>query len=816
MTIYQWPRVRRILEEALDRPAECRHVFVRRACGGDEVLQAEIESLLTLDVSDDTFLEPPIGNAAGQIVLEEHREDEIGTRIGPYRLTHLIASGGMGTVYRASRADAEYDKQVAVKILGGSLQSASATARFQRERQILASLEHPNITRLIDGGTLPDGRSYIVMEYVQGTPLVRHARRLGLSTDQRLELFERVCRTVQFAHQNLVIHRDLKPANILVTDGGEVKLLDFGVSKLMPTGGLGIDAETVTVATPMTLRYSSPEQVSGKAVTTSTDIYSLGVILHELLTETLPYEVGPSLPEAMHAIREVMPPSPSTVRPGLNDELDAIVLHALEKTPSRRYQTAEAFANDIGRFLDGETVLAHPPTRWYRMRKAAWRYRWPLALAATIFLLLSVSVLVVSALSVRLSREKAAAVAAGRRETVARRHAEQINTFLGETLIAADPLRDGKRDLSVLSLLNDASARLAAHHPVDGLARADLHITLGRAYLSLWLVRDAQPHLTAAVNILRRSRSPARLASALALAGKVHTHLFEYTAAEAVYRERLEILQRLGTDPLAVASAKLDLASIARSLGQRDEATDLVEQALAERRAMLGTHVDVAEALDALAGVRARQRDPAAARRLLDEAHAMRVAIFGEQDVAVADGLERAAHTTMLMGELDRAADLFEQALAVHAHVHGPRHPATIDVRLSAAEVELERDDADRAEALTREAVEIAEASLPEWHRTLRYARSFRGLSLADVGRFEEAEPLLLAAMAGTIRLWGAEHQLVRHLCVHLDGIYEQQGSPEEPGPACAHAGEQTLAEYLAEDGEHCTGCGFRLRWSAR
>jgi tetratricopeptide (TPR) repeat protein len=298
-----------------------------------------------------------------------------GTRLGPWRLVSVIGSGGMGTVYRAERADDQFTQEVAVKVVAAARVNRAMERCFREERQILARLEHANVARLIDGGVAPDGSPYLVMELVAGMPIDAWCREDGLDTRARLRLFRRVCEAVQFAHQHLVVHCDLKPGNILVTEDGTPKLLDFGIARLMAQE----PAATATLLHPMTLEYASPEQARGTPLGTATDIYSLGVLLHELLTGRRPFQLsGKPLDEVLDIVCRQEPAKPATG----SADLDAIVLMALRKEPAQRYASAGDLAADITRFLEGRPVQAHPPRAGYVLRKFVSRHR--LAVAAAV------------------------------------------------------------------------------------------------------------------------------------------------------------------------------------------------------------------------------------------------------------------------------------------------------------------------------------------------------------------------------------------------------------------------------------------------
>src|SRR5687768_14543969 len=367
---------RRRIEDLFHRavglaPVE-RAAFLDHACIGDEHLRREVESLLASDATHDQVLKPfPAGHA--------EVAEGVGTHIGPYLITGLIGKGGMGAVYRAERDD-EFRMQVAVKLLKRGTDTEAALVRFRTERKILAGLQHPNIARLLDGGATQSGLPYFVMEYVDGKPLLEHAGQFSIR--QRLELFRSVCAAVQYAHQNLVVHRDLKPGNILVTADGVVKLLDFGIAKLLDPAEEGATALTAPGVRPMTLAYASPEQIRGEPVTTATDVYSLGAVLYELLTGKWPHNNESSWPgEIERAICLEDPNTPSTVAPHLDRDLDNIVLMTLRKERERRYPSVEALSEDIRRYLVGLPVSARQDTLLYRTGKYVRRNR--LAVVAT-------------------------------------------------------------------------------------------------------------------------------------------------------------------------------------------------------------------------------------------------------------------------------------------------------------------------------------------------------------------------------------------------------------------------------------------------
>ena len=365
-------RVKAIVSGALDRDEAERTRYVDEACAGDEALRFEVGSLLDATARAEEHFESP----AGRFETAMPGDLEIGSTIGAYRVVKALGAGGMGAVYLAQRADGDFQQRVAVKVVRGGFPTPFLLERFREERRILASLEHPNIARLIDGGTTEAGLPYVAMEYVEGEPIDEFCRLRGLDVPRRLEIFRQVCAAVHYAHQHLVVHRDIKAANVLVTEDGAPKLLDFGIAKLAQPGPAGDQPLTrYRIATP---ESASPEQLQGKPITIATDVYGLGVLLFRLLTGQSPYgSQVKSEADLIRAVCEQEPGTPSVIAPAaaIPHDLDVIVLKALRKEPERRYGTAEELSADIGRLLAGHPVLAAADSFTYRARKFVRRNR---------------------------------------------------------------------------------------------------------------------------------------------------------------------------------------------------------------------------------------------------------------------------------------------------------------------------------------------------------------------------------------------------------------------------------------------------------
>ena len=397
--------MKKVLSEALELDTERQRQFLDHSCVDDADLRAEIDMLLAHKVDTGSDVLEECAADAARLRLDAAGATKIGTRIGAYKVAREIGHGGMGTVYLAERDDEHYQQQVAIKLINPGLGGDLIRRRFRNEMQILADLNHPNIARLFDGGETADGVPYLMMEFVDGTPINAYCNDHDLSTEQRLKLFCTVCDAVQYAHQHLVIHRDIKPGNILVTSEGVPKLVDFGIAKL-----LGETADAGATAMPfMTPEYASPEQVRGASVTTATDVYSLGVVLYELLSGRLPYRFKSRVPhEVAQAICEQDPERPSTTRrKRLHADLDNIVLMAMRKEPARRYGTAQQFAEDIQRHLEGRPVRARHDTFSYRAGKFIRRQKVAVGAAALIAITLLVG-LIATAWQARVARAERA------------------------------------------------------------------------------------------------------------------------------------------------------------------------------------------------------------------------------------------------------------------------------------------------------------------------------------------------------------------------------------------------------------------------
>ena len=733
MTPERWRQVAKVFDAALDRPAPERGDFVTQACGSDHALRTEVSSLLAALPEGDDFFDQPAA-ALFELPDEDDLLSWVGRRVGPYRLIRELGEGGMGRVYEAVRDDDQFHKRVALKMVKPGRETGSVLRRFRYEREILAGLDHPHIAALYDGGVTDDGHPYFAMEFVEGEPIDRYCASRGLTVAERLALFGSVCAAVQHAHRNLVVHRDLKPSNILVTADGGVKLLDFGIAKLLrdDTGETGL---TETGVHAMTADYASPEQVRGTPITTASDVYSLGVVLFELLAGQRPYRLD-GLPAAdmIRVVCEEDPPRPSAVAANrrnaaaLSGELDNIVLMALRKEPARRYSSVEQFGEDLRRYRAGLPVLAQPATAGYRLRKFVSRHR-----AAAITVALLVPTLVAGVVSTLWQ---------ARRAEAERDRAEEVNAFLGDMLRSAAPTERG-RDVTVAQVLADAAARVERLSGSPEMEQ-ELRSTIGTTYLSLGLYQEAEPHLRRALDIQQRRFGPGHpeVARAVQNVGSLHEKKGDMVRAEELYREALVLARRRSTGDDSVTAELLDdLGRMRQEQGDLEGAERLEREALAIRRRTLGQdHADVAASLNNIAVVLGQRGEYAAAESLHRESLRVIRAAKGEGDAEVAQAQSTVAGILSYQNKYSAADSFFIPSLATKRKLFGPEHPDYAWTMLSYATSLYDRGDYAGAAERLPEVLALRGKTLTDEHVLVASSLLYLGRSLDRLGRYTEAE----------------------------------------------------------------------------
>jgi serine/threonine-protein kinase len=764
-----WRQVFAVLDQALDLPAEGRESLVRRACEGDAALAAEVARLLA-QADRASVLDTPAVEFAAPFLHDLPPEADAsvsGARIGAYRILRELAHGGMGTVYLAERADEQYHQTVALKVLRGwNAESDRSVRRFLEERQILASLEHPDIARLLDGGVTADGLPWFVMEYVEGIPIDRYCDTRRLNIDERLELFCRVCAAVQHAHRNLIVHRDLKPANILVTAVGGVKLLDFGIAKLLVADGAA-DARTATVERLMTPLYASPEQVRGEAISTATDVYALGVLLNDLLTGRDPYLLTTREPsEIVRAIleREPQPPSAAVLLGDevadraqargsvvarlvrrLRGDLDTIVLTALQKEAGRRYGTAEQLEADVRRHLAGLPVTARPDSRLYRAQKFVRRNRIGVGLAAGVALLVLAFAVVTAVQSVRI-RAQADRIA------VERDRAEQVSTYLAGLFQTSDPFAGGGARLTARQILDSGATRIDRELASQPEARAQMLFEMGRAYFGLGVRDRARRFVETSLAIRRRTSSEPQIvvAQTLDFLGTVLVLQGELDDAERAYRDALAQRRQLqGSRHPDVARSLNGLAGVLRSRARFREADSVSREAVTLDEARSDEHrLDLAQSLDGQARALWELADFAAAAQLYSRALMLRRQVLPDGHLEVAGSVVRLAMALGDAGQTAGADSLFRDGLAARRRALGGDHPDVIADEAEYARLlhRLRRDG--EAERLYLRALSIARQRLPASHPLVATVLMGLGELRLDAGAPRAAEPLFREALA--------------------------------------------------------------------
>ncbi len=825
MTPERWQRVKQVLDLVLDLEDWQRETFVIQECSGDAALSAEVLDLLAGASAADQFIEEP----AVRLLAAREPRLAAGHRFGPYRVLREIGHGGMGAVYLAERGDAEYEKRVAVKVVRRGMDSEEIVRRFRQERQILANLVHPNIAALLDGGTTDDGLSYFVMEYVEGAPVDQYCRTAALAQRARLELFLTICAAVHFAHQNLVVHRDLKPANILVTAGGVPKLLDFGIAKLLQEE----QPLSTRVLQPglllMTPEYASPEQRRGGQITTATDVFGLGLLLHLLLLGRLPRRdaaaaaippvasaeiaapeaaAGGELPAAKGLAPAAGEPLSAGTLAELRGDLGNIVAMALRDEPARRYASAQALAEDVSRYLQGMPVVARADTWGYRTGKFVRRHRAGVALASLLLLLIVAFGATVTVLLGRSVREQ--------------RRAERVSNFLEDLFTNPDPGKSHGETISAREVLDRGRQQILAGLRDEPETRAALMETMANVYenlglyeqaleLARWTVqlrRDtlgnddpklaeslhtlasvlretgddagAERYLREAVAIQRRHAGRGELARGLNNLATLLEAKGEVAEPEKLYHEVLDMKRRIyGNDHVDVATTLNNLAGLLQNEGKFAEAEPLFREALKIYRRHFGeVHPAVAKTLNNLGALREDRRDLADAERLYGQALALRRQLFGGGP-EVAKSLNNLGHVREARGDPRGAESFYRQAIAVYDQTRLSRtSPGRAIYLRNLAAVLAAHGDPAQAEPLAREALAVFQAAAPASWRTAD-AESVLGGCLARLGRYAAAEPLLLDGYTRLSRSSGEGRQHLREAAGRLVDLYTAWQRPD-------------------------------------
>lgn len=760
-----------------------RAAFLDDACGSDAALRAEIESLLACDAT----VSDPLADGVALAAENLHADAPwAGRRVGNYRVVRELGHGGMGHVYLAERADAEYESRVAIKLIRG-FPSRGALERLRRERQLLAQLEHPYIARLLDGGTTADGQPYLVMEYIDGVPLGQWLETQQPTLEQRLHLFMQLCAAVHYAHQNLIVHRDLKPANVLVRADGTPALLDFGIAKLDASAA---DGERVTELRAFTPEYASPEQRVGGAVTTASDVYALGLILYELLCgkvyrqqdkaeswrQSRPGRVARAAEQ--HWMRD------AATR--IDGDLEHVVHCALDEEPARRYASAAAMAQDIERYFDGRPLVAGPDRLGYRMAKFVRRHRIGVAISA-------LALVGIVAAAAWLAVERSRALRAERSARIEAQTADQVTAFLTGLFDDADPQRTRGRDVTARELLDQARTRLEAAPIGQTRVRARLYLTLGQIYTSIGQPKHSTDLLGRAIALLRApDADPLQLARALNEQCRAWSQASDYTQALAPCRESMRLRSRLlpGNDSdlghshdalgvaeqgagdfaaaernyhaaLAifiaagpanrgdVASTHHNLGFLAFHRGQYTLAAREYTTALTEKRAVFGNEDPrTLNSLNGLAQTEQQLGDLVAAERDFSTLLELRTKVLGKDSTDVARAHNDLAAVQQDRGNYVAATQNYRAALDLDAHLLGPDSMSAAVTSNNLATLLEDRGDFAAALPLFRESLRIRQARYTSPNASIARVQNNLARCEIEIGDLAAARPLLDAALA--------------------------------------------------------------------
>ncbi|MCH8557408.1 MAG: serine/threonine-protein kinase [Balneolia bacterium] len=763
-----WEKVSAVVDQALDYSADERLTFINRTCAGDpELKQSVITFLESIDSSEGFFdkLMKSGGSIANELV-ETGSDINIGKfynppeQAGAYKIIRLIARGGMGNVFLAERCDGQFDRKVAIKVLRQELTSDNYTRRFTAERNILSGLEHPHIARLYDGGITEDNRPYLVMEYVDGLPISSYCRKNNCSLNEILDLFTQVCKAVKYAHKNLIVHRDLKPDNILVNEDGTVKILDFGIAKII-NDELSPEAlfETRENQQMLSLQYAAPEQITLEKITTATDVYSLGLLLYELITGQTPFDLSrKNLREVEHIIRnnEVKKPSSvlqdSALSKKVKGDLDAIILTSLEKEPEQRYNSVDQMMEDIERYRANRPIPARSGSYRYRIAKYVKRHPWAVAAGIATLLVLAGYIFTLLIYTERLEHERGIA-------QLEAANSAQIAGFVVMLFEANDPNAHNGEIPTVPELLERGVERAELLDDQPAVSARMLE-TIGQMYAKLGRHQDAEPLFRRAVE-LRRESNPephTELAFALDKLGDALYRMDYFDDAEQVLREGLDVAIASG-DRVLEADILNDLGLVSFGRGNYEEAAAFHREALDIRREVKGeTHHRVGTSLNNIALALERQFLMQEATEMFEEALAIKRAYLGSNNTAVTNTMRQLGRVYAETNRQEEAAVILLEALEINRGLLGSEHPRIAEDLNDIAAMYSRQGDNARAEELFREALTIREATLDS--NSLDVALSLSNLATVKLqqGNASGAVPLYDRAVEIARERWGTDH----------------------------------------------------------
>ncbi len=781
-----WRRVSELLDELMDlHPDQQEQRLVEVGREAPEFV-LELRQLLASDQQAGGFLDAPAAEVLETLIRKVVDDGERPPEsAGPYRIVRELGRGGMGVVYLAERSDGEFEQRVALKLVKRGLDTDAILARFRRERQILARLQHRAIARLFDGGAVDDGRPYFAMEFVDGEPLAEACDRARMTVDGRLRLFLDVCAAVQYAHGQLVVHRDLKPSNILLDRAGDVKLLDFGIARLLDEEGEGPTQMTAASLRPLTPAYAAPEQLRGGAATLATDIYSLGVVLCELVSGLRPrgadasFDRAPTLPSALATSGGVDASSPASrarargidpasLRRRLSGDLDAIVAKALQEDPDRRYPSAEALSRDVSRHLSGLPVEAAPGSALYRARKFVSRHRFGVASVCAFTLALLAGLVGTS----WQARQKA----------IEARKAEVVKEFALGLFAAADPSLAQGDEVTALELVAKGAERIETDLAGQPEVQAEMEQLLGNVFWNLGRSEQGLELVERALGRTSEATSSAGRANALRSKGGILVDLGRPEDAEPFLREALAMHERtLGPLHPEVAEDLDRLVLLSMARGNLDEARELAERSLSIRQQSLGgDHIETADSLNNLGVLQRQAGDYSAAEESYRQALAIRQAQLGDRHPDTLDSLGNFGSLLHFRGRYEEARQLFAEVVVAHDAVFGSDHPSSVRARNNLAAPLAQLGRLEEAEALYREVLAYWAETTGLDHPNALGTQSSLGLIDRMRGRLEAAEASDRSVLARAIEALGEDHPLSARFAGRLADTLREAGHLDE------------------------------------
>jgi len=710
-----WKEISPYLDEALDLPEEERASWLEVLRASKPDLAHLLDKLLEEHraLSHERFLERAPAPNADESALR-------GRTVGPYTLTSLVGQGGMGSVWLAERSDGRFERRVAVKILNFAVTAHGGVERFKREGQILGQLAHPNIAELIDAGVTGRGEPYLVLEYVKGKQIDEYCDEHMLGVDARIQLFLDVLGAVSHAHANLIVHRDIKPSNVLVSGDGKAKLLDFGIAKLLADDTNLGTATLLTLESggAMTPQFAAPEQLTGGAVTTATDVYSLGLLLYLLLTGNHPAGPGPHSPaDLLKSVTETDAPlasqavaasndvasaerrgaTPEKLRRRFRGDLDTILVKALKKKPAERYPSVAAFGDELRRYLMHEPIAARPDTLSYRLRKYTRRHRVGVAVATALVLLLAGFMLIQTMELRRITRE--------------RDRADRIADFMTSIFQVSDPSETVGNSVTARAVLDKASTDIETGLSKDPEVQARMMYTMGMAYLNLGLYSRAEALLGQSIRIAG-SAGGREKRETLKSTQKLAWTLFNegrFAEAESQQRKLLVVDQRvLGPEDHDTVGVKGDLATTLSEEGHLAEAEEMQREVLEQQKRARGPEAYFTlVSMNNLASILIHEGRFAEADKLEREAIEIKLRVDGPENLSTIHSMMTEAAIEADMGELDESEKSLRQLLELERRVLGPNQPEIALTVYELATVAAKRGRTEEALSLLRQAIDI-------------------------------------------------------------------------------------------------------------